>query len=164
MKLRCREWGSNFLQKYGLLQQERTSGWHERVIAPKMLKEFIFAIQCSILNLATEPAWGLWFSGQKRGRSHFLTLHKLHKVGFCRFHKWPISRLWNHQSGLLRNAEGRHLKADWHITCRAYAVSMPFPCHAVPLIHTCHTAPPAMLRQCRVLRESPRGNRKYPNC
>jgi hypothetical protein len=61
------------------------------------------------------------------------------------------------------------LKADSHIACRA---------HAVPLIHTCHVAPlpcravnshvpcrsPAMLRQCRVLRENPRGSRKYPNC
>jgi hypothetical protein len=45
------------------------------------------------------------------------------------------------------------------------------------LIHTCHVAPmlcrvdshmpcraTAVFRQCRVLRESPRGNRKYPNC
>jgi hypothetical protein len=66
---------------------------------------------------------------------------------------------------------------------------MMFPCRAV-LIHTCHAVPcrvnlhipcraiakpcrvnshipncaPAILRQCRVLRESPRGSRKYPNC
>ena len=33
------------------------------------------------------------------------------------------------------------LKANSHITCRAYAVPMPFPCHAVPLIHTGHAAP-----------------------
>jgi hypothetical protein len=45
------------------------------------------------------------------------------------------------------------------------------------LIHTCHAASmpcrvnshmpcraPAILRQCRVLRESSRGSRKYPNC
>jgi len=43
---------------------------------------------------------------------------------------------------------------------------MPYPwhSHAVPLIHTCHAAPHALLRQCRVLREIPRGSRKYPNC
>jgi hypothetical protein len=41
-------------------------------------------------------------------------------------------------------------KADSHIVCRAHAV--PMPCRD-----------PAMLRQCRVLRESPRGSRKYPN-
>jgi len=34
------------------------------------------------------------------------------------------------------------LKADSHIACRA----------------------PALFQQCRVLRESPRGSRKYPNC
>jgi len=27
-----------------------------------------------------------------------------------------------------------------------------------------HAATPALLRQCRFLRESPRGSRKYPNC
>ena len=42
-------------------------------------------------------------------------------------------------------------KADSHIACRAYAVTLP--CRA-----------PALLRQCRVLRESPRCSRKYPNC
>jgi hypothetical protein len=46
-----------------------------------------------------------------------------------------------------------------HITCRAPAVLLP--CRAA-LIHTCHAEPPAILRQCRVLRESPRGIRKYP--
>jgi hypothetical protein len=35
--------------------------------------------------------------------------------------------------------------------CRAYAV--PLPCRA-----------PALFQQCIVLRESPRGSRKYPNC
>jgi hypothetical protein len=51
------------------------------------------------------------------------------------------------------------------------------PTHLNRLIHTCHAAPmpcrfnshipcraPAILRQCRVLPESPRGSRKYPNC
>jgi hypothetical protein len=33
------------------------------------------------------------------------------------------------------------LKTNSHIACRAHAASMPFPCHAVPLIHTCPTAP-----------------------
>ena len=55
--------------------------------------------------------------------------------------------------------------------CRANAVPMPCPCraHAVPL--PCRAVnshmpcrAPALLRQCRVLRESPRGSRKYPNC
>ena len=51
------------------------------------------------------------------------------------------------------------LKADSHIACRANAAN-----HAVPLIHTCHAAAPAMLLQCRVLRESLRGSWKYLNC
>jgi hypothetical protein len=45
-------------------------------------------------------------------------------------------------------------------SCRAHVVPLPrrtvnshIPCRA-----------PALLRQCRVLRESPRGSRKYPNC
>jgi hypothetical protein len=38
---------------------------------------------------------------------------------------------------------------------------MPFPCR-VNSHMPCRT--PAILRQCRVLRESPRGRRKYPNC
>jgi hypothetical protein len=57
---------------------------------------------------------------------------------------------------------------------------MPFPCRSpAALIHTYHVIPmplpcrvnshmpyrdSAILRQCRVLRESPRGTRKYPNC
>jgi len=52
------------------------------------------------------------------------------------------------------------LKADSHIACRAHAV--PLPCCAVNS-HMPYRAP-ALLRQCRVLRESPRGSRKYPNC
>jgi hypothetical protein len=50
------------------------------------------------------------------------------------------------------------LKADSHTACRTHAVPMPFvnshmPCRA-----------PVLLRQCRVLCESPHGSRKYPNC
>ena len=51
------------------------------------------------------------------------------------------------------------LKADSHIACHAHAV--PLLCRAVNSHMPCRT--PAMLRQCRVLRESPRGSRKYPN-
>jgi hypothetical protein len=43
-----------------------------------------------------------------------------------------------------------------------HAVPMSFPCHAVNSHMPCPA--PAMLRQCRVLREIPRGSRKYPNC
>ena len=43
------------------------------------------------------------------------------------------------------------LKTDSHIASRAHVI--PLPCRA-----------PALLRQCRVLRESPRDSRKYPNC
>jgi hypothetical protein len=43
------------------------------------------------------------------------------------------------------------------MSCRAHAM----PCR-VNSNMPCRTA--ASLRQCRVLRESPRGNRKYPNC
>jgi hypothetical protein len=48
----------------------------------------------------------------------------------------------------------RRLKANSHTPCRA---------HAVPHSHMPCRAH-ANLRQCRVLRESPRGSRKYPNC
>jgi hypothetical protein len=52
------------------------------------------------------------------------------------------------------------LKADSHIACRTYYV--PLPCRVV----NSHmpSRGPAMLRECRVLRESPRGSRNNPNC
>jgi hypothetical protein len=65
------------------------------------------------------------------------------------------------------------INADSHIVCRAHAVPIPCPCraHAVPMPCPCraHAFPlpcraHALLRQCCVLRESPCGNRKYPNC
>ena len=62
----------------------------------------------------------------------------------------PISNCSLHSNG--------SFTADSYIACRAFAVILP----CLALIHTCHAAP--LLRQCRVLRESPRGNRKYPNC
>jgi hypothetical protein len=52
------------------------------------------------------------------------------------------------------------LKADSHIAGRAHAV--PLPCRAVNSHMPCRA--PALLRQCCVLRESPRGSQKYPNC
>ena len=39
---------------------------------------------------------------------------------------------------------------------------VPLPCRAVNSHMPCRA--PALLRQCRVLREIPRGGRKYPNC
>jgi hypothetical protein len=45
------------------------------------------------------------------------------------------------------------IKADSHITCRAHAVNSHMPCRV-----------PTLLRLCRVLHESLRGSRKYPNC
>jgi hypothetical protein len=44
--------------------------------------------------------------------------------------------------------------------------SMPCPCyHVIPCVNSHKTCRcPALLQQCRVLRESPRGSRKYPNC
>jgi hypothetical protein len=47
---------------------------------------------------------------------------------------------------------------------------MPYRAEAVPPSMPCRVnshiqcRPPAILRNCRVLRESPRGSRKYPNC
>jgi hypothetical protein len=52
------------------------------------------------------------------------------------------------------------LKADSHIACRAHAV--PLPCRTVHSHMPCRAH--SLLRQCRVLREIPRGSRKYPNC
>jgi hypothetical protein len=53
---------------------------------------------------------------------------------------------------------------------RGFTHSMPCPCraHAIPPAMPCVKShmpcrAPALLRQCRVLRESPRGSRKYPN-
>jgi len=43
--------------------------------------------------------------------------------------------------------------------CRAHGV--PLPCRTVNSHMLCRT--PALLRQCRVVREIPRGSRKYPN-
>ena len=54
----------------------------------------------------------------------------------------------------------KFLKADSHIACHAHAV--PMQCRDVNSHTPCRA--PTMLRQCRVLRESPRGSRKYPNC
>jgi hypothetical protein len=42
-----------------------------------------------------------------------------------------------------------------------YAVPMPFPCRVNSHMPCCD---PALLRQCRVFRERPRGKWKYPNC
>ena len=50
-----------------------------------------------------------------------------------------------------QTAKQNKLRADSHIACHAVNSHMP-----------CRT--PAMFRQCRVLRVSPRGSRKYPNC
>jgi hypothetical protein len=47
-------------------------------------------------------------------------------------------------------------KADSHIACRSTAmpcVNSHMPCRA-----------PALFQQCCVLRKSPRGSQKYPNC
>ena len=46
--------------------------------------------------------------------------------------------------------------------CCSRAHAVPLPCRAVNSHLPCRA--PALLRQCRVLRESPRGSRKYPNC
>jgi hypothetical protein len=59
-----------------------------------------------------------------------------------------------------------NIQADSHIACRAHAAPMPFPCRslAMPCVNSqepCRA--PALLRQWRVLRESPGGSRKYPN-
>ena len=42
----------------------------------------------------------------------------------------------------INHAECGTVKADSHMACRAHAIPMSFPCHAVPLIHTRHAAPP----------------------
>jgi hypothetical protein len=52
--------------------------------------------------------------------------------------------------------------------CRGHTAAVPFPCHspAMPCGVNSHMPcrAPAILRQCRVLRESPRGSWKYLNC
>jgi hypothetical protein len=65
---------------------------------------------------------------------------------------------YSHQQG------GRWQSPD---TKGGFTHSMPCPCRspAMPCVNShlpCRT--PALFRQCRVLRESPRGSRKYPNC
>jgi len=59
------------------------------------------------------------------------------------------------------------LKADSHTACRAHAAPMPLPClsPAMPFFNS-HMPwrAPALLRQCHIIRESPCGSRKYPNC
>jgi hypothetical protein len=76
------------------------------------------------------------------------------------------------KSETLLKEQGPHnwsviLKANSHIACRAHATPMQFPHRspAIPCVKShmpCRA--PALLRQCRVLRESPHGSRKYPNC
>jgi hypothetical protein len=72
----------------------------------------------------------------------------------------------------LRNTEAhaqsvrcRELKANSHTQCRSNAAPMPFPRHAMPCRVNSHMPcrTPTILIQRRVLRESPRGSRKYPN-
>jgi hypothetical protein len=65
--------------------------------------------------------------------------------------------MWHHFD--FRTVTGCFM-TDSHIACRAHAV--PLPCRAVNS-HMPRRAP-VMLRQFHVLRESPRGSRKYPNC
>jgi hypothetical protein len=59
-------------------------------------------------------------------------------------------------------------EANSHMPRRAHTVPMPLPyrAHAIPYHVNSHIPcrAPAILRQCCVLRESPRGSRKYPNC
>jgi hypothetical protein len=50
-------------------------------------------------------------------------------------HRIGMTALWQFA------IEDGHLKADSHIARPAHAAPMPFPCHAVQLIHTCHAAP-----------------------
>jgi hypothetical protein len=78
---------------------------------------------------------------------------------FTHLRKKPVLRNWVHlfESRCTLNTT---VKADSHIACRAHAV--PLPRRAVNSHMPCRA--PAMLRQCRVLRESPHGSRKYPNC
>jgi hypothetical protein len=65
-------------------------------------------------------------------------------------------------------SQTKHIKANSHMSCRAHASPMPFlwrspatPCRVNSHMPCCA---PAILRQCLVLRKSPRGSRKYPNC
>jgi hypothetical protein len=67
---------------------------------------------------------------------------------------------------LLRNTL---TKTECLAACLLYQDSLPthVPRVLLRLIHTCRAAPmprPCIIRQCRVLRESPRGSRNYPNC
>ena len=63
-------------------------------------------------------------------------------------------------SAALVQTEYCTVKADSHIACHAHAV--PLPCRAIN--SQMPRRAPAMLRQWSVLRESPLGSRKYPNC
>jgi hypothetical protein len=58
-----------------------------------------------------------------------------------------------------RTAKGRFTHS-MPCPCRVHAV--PLPCSAVNSHMPCRAT--ALLRQSRLLRESPRGSRKYPNC
>jgi hypothetical protein len=75
------------------------------------------------------------------------------------------------QRGLLPTSFGETNNVQGVTTCTNVKMEV------LRLIHTCHAAPmpcrvnspipchaPALFRQCRVLRETPRGSRKYPNC
>jgi len=73
----------------------------------------------------------------------------------------PSSNLIRHYIHVL-SKERSTLKANSHI--RGCASTVPRPCRVAP-IHTCRAVPrPCSDRQCLVLRESPRGSWKNPNC
>jgi hypothetical protein len=64
------------------------------------------------------------------------------------------------------------LMTAWRLIYTCHALPMPCPCrsHVVPLVmpcrvnSTCHAVPLPFSDSFPVLRESPRGSRKYPNC
>ena len=87
------------------------------------------------------------------------TDHSFSRAGYTHTNTWHYKQLAGTRSNELRSGAFRKGRFT-HTACCAHAV--PLPCRAVNSHMPCRA--PAMLRQCRVLRESSRGSRKYPNC
>jgi hypothetical protein len=86
---------------------------------------------------------------------HFIGISRSYRVSIRRTHI-DGGEIKFFPLGSSVNSRTNTVKADSHIACRSPVmpcINSHMPCRA-----------PALFQQCRVLRESPRGSRKYPNC
>jgi hypothetical protein len=83
-----------------------------------------------------------------------------HIVRSARLSTIYVSALAGQNLVTFRVVKNSSFKANLHMPCSAHTV--PLPCRAALIHMPCRA--PSILRLCCVLRERPRGSRKYPNC